>query len=385
RPGPAAAEMDVDEFLVEANGAGVREALRVILDLELKSPRLALIEEPEVHLHPGLERALEGYLREKSKEVQLFITTHSTNFIDAAALQNVYLVRRDAGNATVSEEVSLGDAVFRLSSELGLRLSSVFMFDRLIFVEGPSDEAVLRSVARTAGIELAKANVGFVHMGGVRNFAYYAADHTLELLSRRQVKMSFIVDRDEADDEEIARMVDRLGGRATLVVLSRRELENLLLDSDAIVALLKAKGLPSEKLPPASRVREELREVAEGLRDEVVRLRLERRVLTPVHLIRRGATGPARERLAQAIDNLRSRADNIDEVENDLRQEVDREWPARSLDLTPGALLLEKLFGRYGVSFSKTAGDSARLAALIARERLDRELTGILTDVVTGT
>ena len=64
----------------------------MILDLELKAPTLALIEEPEVHLHPGMESALEGYLRDKGKSIQLFITTHSTNFVDAAALQNVYVV-----------------------------------------------------------------------------------------------------------------------------------------------------------------------------------------------------------------------------------------------------------------------------------------------------
>jgi putative ATP-dependent endonuclease of the OLD family len=50
RRGPGRpAEMDIDRFLVDANGAGVREALRLILDLELKRPSLVLIEEPEVH------------------------------------------------------------------------------------------------------------------------------------------------------------------------------------------------------------------------------------------------------------------------------------------------------------------------------------------------
>ena len=41
RRGPLrSAEIDVDRFLVEANGAGVREALRLVLDFELKQPAL---------------------------------------------------------------------------------------------------------------------------------------------------------------------------------------------------------------------------------------------------------------------------------------------------------------------------------------------------------
>jgi hypothetical protein len=67
------AEMDIDEFLVEANGAGIREALRILLDLELKRPNIALIEEPEVHLHPGLEKVMHSYVIRKGKDVQIFL------------------------------------------------------------------------------------------------------------------------------------------------------------------------------------------------------------------------------------------------------------------------------------------------------------------------
>jgi hypothetical protein len=39
----------------------------------------------------------------------------------------------------VVKTLETGEATLQLSSELGLRLSTVFMFDRLVFVEGPSD------------------------------------------------------------------------------------------------------------------------------------------------------------------------------------------------------------------------------------------------------
>ena len=43
--GEQPADIDVDNFLVEVNGSGIREALRLILDVEFEDPHLLLIEE----------------------------------------------------------------------------------------------------------------------------------------------------------------------------------------------------------------------------------------------------------------------------------------------------------------------------------------------------
>ena len=182
RGGERTAEMDVDNFLVEANGAGVRESLRLILDLELKKPELLLVEEPEVHLHPGLSRVYGDKIRIQL-QVQMFVTTHSTEFVDSVSFQNAYLVSRDAKYRTVCQSISSADGPLLLPAELGLRLSTVFMFDRLLFVEGPSDESVIPSLAKTLGLDFTKSNIGFVHMCGVRNFAHFAAHLSVNRLS----------------------------------------------------------------------------------------------------------------------------------------------------------------------------------------------------------
>ena len=142
------AEMDIDNFLVEANGAGIREALRIILDLELGAPVLATIEEPEVHLHPGLERVVHGYLVEKSRDMQLFVATHSANFLDTTTRQNVYVVSRDKDKTSTVDKAASETELILLARDIGLRPSTVLMFDRLIFVEGPSDEGILHDLAR---------------------------------------------------------------------------------------------------------------------------------------------------------------------------------------------------------------------------------------------
>jgi len=45
RPGERfSAEMDVDDFLVELNGSGIRESLRLILDTTFEDPDILLVE-----------------------------------------------------------------------------------------------------------------------------------------------------------------------------------------------------------------------------------------------------------------------------------------------------------------------------------------------------
>jgi len=260
------AEIDVDNFLVEANGAGVREALRIVLDLELRRPRIVLIEEPEVHLHPGLARLVAGYLRDKSSEMQLFVTTHSSDLVESVWLKNLFLVSRDGLGQTQCERVEGEDAAVRIPGELGLRPSSVFMFDRLVFVEGQSDEAILRQLAAKLSVDPNRSNTGFIWMRGIRNFAAFAADSTLDYLNRRRVKIWFIVDRDEQGDEDITRMIQQLGDRARLVVLRKRELENYLLDPTALRAWIEERALHAgrpEAAPGVEQIRQVISEEAD--------------------------------------------------------------------------------------------------------------------------
>jgi putative ATP-dependent endonuclease of OLD family len=383
-PSDRGAEMDIDQFLVEANGAGVREALRLILDLELKRPRLLLLEEPEIHLHPGLEHAIYSYLRERSQGVQMFVTTHSTNFVDSVSFQNIYLVARNDQGRTVLEQLDSGDGALRIPAELGLRLSTVFMYDRLLFVEGPSDEAVLRELAKTLDLDLAGANVGFVQMGGVRNFAHFAAQGTIDLLARRRIRLCFVADRDERDDDEVQEMVRRLGTSATLVVLERRELENYLLEPDAVARFIREKRVAAglgDDGPPSEEVAVKLAEEARKLQSEVIRLRFEAVALRPIFLRVRGREGDARERLDRAATELGERIKELERVREGIKQDVEHDWDQVASSRAPGSLILDAVARSYGVRFTKESGDSARLARHLRLSGVVEELRRLLRDI----
>ncbi len=196
--------------------------------------------------------------------------------------------------------------------------------------------------------------------------------------------MWFVTDRDESTDAEIGRMMERLGGRAKLKVLSKREIENYLLDSRANSAFLeekqKAGGISGPKPSPED-VERALAEEAAALRDEVIRLRLERRLLTPVFLQTRTNPGTIEEKIKNSMKALGQRLEQIEPERASITSEIDRSWPARSLDDVPGAVLLERVAKRFGVSFSKDKGDSERLARYMLAASVDDDIRDLLVEV----
>lgn len=375
------AEMDIDDFLVEANGAGIREALRIILDLELGSPVLATVEEPEVHLHPGLERVVHRYLVEKSKDIQLFVATHSANFLDSTTRQNVYLVSREKGASSTVEQVASENDLLLLSQEIGLRPSTVLMFDRLIFVEGPSDEAILVEISKTLGMDFAAENATFVQMSGSSGFSNFAADSTLDLLSRRRIKMWFILDHDERDDDEIARLTAKLGDRAQIRVLDRRELENYLLDPTAIQEMIIEKSQTSSKKYTSAElgdIETEIGEAAGALLERSVTLAVEKKMLSPVYARYGGET--VSEKLSAMANAIGERVTAAAVFEEETRAALSVNWPKQAAKRAPGAEILQAVFTKYGMSYNKTK-DGPNLARRIEKGSINSEIKRILSEI----
>ncbi len=386
-----AAEMDVDEVLVEMNGAGIREALRLVLDNELSSPDLLLVEEPEIHLHPALEMSMLRYLKTASGRSQIFVTTHATNFLDTSEMRNVYLVSREPWVQV--RLLDYAEAEEAIPAQLGLRLSSLFMFDKLVFVEGASDEAVLRELSSKVGVNLGRAGVGFVAIGGARNFTHYATEATLRFLTKRRVKLMFILDRDESTDEEIARLRSLVADSATLEILDRREMENYLAIPRPLAEFIELKrdlaGLPPLDVS-AEQVGALLQEVADELREATINRRITRAFCKPVY--------PSRERLLNDLDGaaveaklceevgrlrneLEARVEQMRAMAEEERRLVNEQWGSRKLHLVPGDELLDGVCQRFDTRFRKER-DAHRLASLLQRTEVPEALVVLLGRVV---
>jgi len=195
--------------------------------------------------------------------------------------------------------------------------------------------------------------------------------------------MWFVTDRDENTDAEITRMVERLGGRARLEVLSKREIENYLLDRRPISEFLAEKqsaaGMNAPR-PTEDEVERIMNAEVAKLKDEVVRLRTEKRLLSPVFLRTRANTGSIEERIRNSTKELEERLNTVESIRASITTEINETWNSMALDYVPGSLLLERIAKNFGVSFSKDKGDSERLARHIIASSIHRDLKNLLAE-----
>ncbi|OQW70262.1 MAG: chromosome segregation protein SMC [Proteobacteria bacterium ST_bin11] len=208
-----------------AGGSGFHQTLTLLAFLYGYQPTTILLDEPDAHLHVNLQREILDYFKKKSlvRNTQFLIATHAEEFVRGInASQIISLLGQKSKRVNSTPE--LIRAMADVSNEEYTRLIAS---PYILYVEGESDERILRAWAEQCGAQTAMDKVCFKSMGGggKQNMKSRVDDH-FEALKQLipEVSRLMLFDYDSSDEAFHPEPQN-----PTLAEWKRKNIENYLL------------------------------------------------------------------------------------------------------------------------------------------------------------
>jgi len=239
---------------------------------------ILVIDEPEIYLHPDVQRQLLSILRDIGPDI--LIATHSTEIMSEADPSEIVVVdksRRSAHRLRDIEEVQ--SALELVGSIQNITLMRLARNRRILFVEDDEDFIILRRFARVLGlVELASgADITAVPSGGFSSWERVTGTGWgLQKALGSVILIAAVYDRDFLCEDEVKSIIETLEKQITMAwIHPRKEIENYFLVLPALQRALESavrerSARTGEPIPVVEMVERILRRVTAPMKNDTL-------------------------------------------------------------------------------------------------------------------
>ena len=244
--------------------------------LAVTKSTVLIVDEPEVYLHPDLQRQLFNLVQSRSG--QCVLATHSVEIINEADPDDVVLVNKRNRSASRVKDIDGLQAAYELiGSRANIHLDRLSRGRRILFFEG-DDFTIYRRFAKQLGLDelYSGSNLTVIPLGGFSQWRRVeTAAWTFKKILSTNVQLAAVFDSDFRPADEIQEFLSELAGIASPIrVLGRKEIENYVLVPEAIAKAVyekidgRNKGVDLSEIQKS--ISTELDRICEEYRDQVL-------------------------------------------------------------------------------------------------------------------
>ncbi|MGO4314441.1 AAA family ATPase [Agrobacterium sp. MCAB5] len=233
------------------SGTGLSQVLAILTVAMTMEKSIIVIDEISSFLHPAAAKALVRILESHYSQHQYIISTHSPEVIAASSPSTVHLVRKDGFESSVIK-IDLKD-IYQLrevTNELGVSMTDVFAADRVVWVEGPTEEKCFaylfeqtREESKASHLLSAPQFTAVVATGDFtkrarRDLVFHIYSRLSAAALSVESHATFAFDREELTEQQMDDL--RRTGNGQVEFLPRRLFECYLLSPAAITKVINA-------------------------------------------------------------------------------------------------------------------------------------------------
>lgn len=296
------------------------------------------LDEPDVYMHPDLQRRLIRHLR--TSHPQVIVTTHSVEIMSETEADDLLVIDRSQEASRFATSMPAAQRVLeQLGSAQNLQLAKLWHARRCLLIEGKdfrylSDFYDVLFPLDSEGL----ATIPSLTIGGWGGWQYAVGSAMLlQNAGGEHISLYCVLDPDyHTEAQKTARRAQAVRNQINLHIWGKKEIENYLLVPSVIQRLIASRGARRVVAPTAAEIAEQIDRLAQERYDEVFD-----GLATEILADDRGLGGAGANRAARVV--------------------IDSAWASADgrLSLASGKAILSALFrwiqDEFGVSLTSAA------------------------------